>query len=273
MISIFARPPYLGNRYHMKGIALLRVSSQIRGYEMAEYLGAKLNPKDGYENDVCIHVKPRGLNRVLDGHWVDVLDEMDAVGWLKVRPKVKVISASKSSDDYLRSELENEIRLIPQHHINFDNLRRSGGEVTTGGYVGAISPTAVGIYSGVAERFKEVGMAFKTCLDFKTREDSINLYKSIDIFVIADFSPDYNPNKIPTKIINAASFGVPSVAFPLSGYKEIEGAYIRVTDMNQLMEEVAKLRNKEYYSFRSKIALEMSQRYHISKIAELYKKL
>ena len=37
---------------------LMRVSSMIRGDQIADYIGAKLNPSSGFEDDVCIYVKP-----------------------------------------------------------------------------------------------------------------------------------------------------------------------------------------------------------------------
>ena len=52
-ISIFAKKTSRG-----RGNRLQRVSSMIRGVQVAEQIGAKLNPEEGYENDVCIYVKP-----------------------------------------------------------------------------------------------------------------------------------------------------------------------------------------------------------------------
>lgn len=76
MISIFARPSYLGNLYpkHTKELNTHRLSSRIRGEEIAKYGRFKLNPKSGYENDTCVWVKPTGLGHIRDGDWVGVLD-------------------------------------------------------------------------------------------------------------------------------------------------------------------------------------------------------
>ena len=78
-ISFFAKPPFLNvspnvpyvfDGKPIKRGHLLRVSSLIRGNQMAEYLGGKLNPTEGYENDVCIYVKPhvpRGMDFKFEG--------------------------------------------------------------------------------------------------------------------------------------------------------------------------------------------------------------
>ncbi len=84
---------------------------------------------------------------------------------------------------------------------------------------------------------------------------------------------DPNPHKIPTKIINAASFGIPSIAYPLRGYKEIEGYYVRASNMKELLTEVEKFKDKDYYKKWSGKVLKMSEKYHISEVAKLYKKL
>jgi hypothetical protein len=126
MISIFTRPAFLGNRFpnHTKELTTMRVSSRIRGDEIAAYLGAKLNPKDGFENDVCIHVKPKYLERVKDGDWVDYLDGLNLTYFLKERPLVNVIAHSQVSYEYLRANLTNKVVLIPSHHINIEGYKR-----------------------------------------------------------------------------------------------------------------------------------------------------
>jgi hypothetical protein len=275
MINIFARPTYLGNRYfpHSEELVLQRISTRVRGEEIAEYLNANLNPKSISPGDVCIHVKPYSLNETRDGDWLDFLDGGRLFDMLKKRPGVNIIAASECSFDYLKKELPNKLALIPQHHINIDKEKRKPNKEIVAGYIGGPSPEATRIYTEVEKRLKEIGVGFITCYDFKTRQDSVDFYKSIDVLVIADFSKDYNPHKIPTKIINAASFGVPSIAFPLMGYQEIEGDYMRVNSMDGVVGETIKLKDLNYYVFRSIIALEMAKKYHISKIAEMYRQL
>lgn len=275
MISIFTHPAFLGNRHPKltKELTTLRISSRIRGDEIAEYIGAKLNPKDGFENDVCIHVKPKYLEKVKDGHWIDYLDSRNLIYFLKERPLVNVIAHSQCSYDYLTENLTNKVVLIPSHHINIEGFKRERTEVTTVGYIGAASPEAFKEYAEIGERLKAVGLDFKACFGFKTRQDAIDLYKGIDIFIIGDLPKADTHQKAPTKIINAGSFGIPTIACPVIGYAEIEDSYIHASSLDEMISEAQKLKDKKVYDGWSNKAYAMAERYHISKIAELYKKL
>jgi hypothetical protein len=272
MISIFASPSYLGNRYHefTSEDNLHRVSSKVRGEEISEYIGANLNSK---RSDINIFVKPYSLNEVKDGDWVDFLDGGKYYDLLLKRPGVNIIASSQRSFEWLKDNLKNKIVLIPSHHLNFQRLHRKRKSRISGGYIGSPSPIATKIYDEVRLRFADIGMGFHTCFNYKVRDDAVNLFLKTDIFVIADFSKDYNPHKIPTKIINAASFGIPTIAFPLEGYKELEGYYIKANNLDEVMVEAEKLKNIDYYKGWSRSVLRMAEGYHISKIAELYKKL
>lgn len=275
MISIFTRPAFIGNRFpeHTSESTVLRVSSRIRGDEIAAYLGAKLNPVDGYENDVCIHVKPKYLDKVKDGDWIDYLDSRNLIYFLKERPLVNVIASSECSYHYLTENLPNKVVLIPSHHINVERYRRDRKEVTTVGYIGSPSPKAFEEYENIRKHLQSVGLEFITCFDFKTREDAINLYRSIDIFLIGDLPKSDTHQKNPTKIINAASFGVPTIAHPVVGYQEIDGYYIHASSIAEMLVEAVKLKDQAVYDEWSKKVVEMSERYHISNIAKLYQAL
>lgn len=275
MISFFTRPAFIGNRYpkHTKESSTLRVSSRIRGDEIAEYLGAKLNPKEGFENDVCIHVKPKDLSKVKDGDWLDYLDGLNMVYLLKERPLINVIACSQPSYDYLKANLSNQIVLIPSHHLNIEGFSRNTNKVTTAGYIGSPSPEAFKEYANIGEKLKEIGIDFKTCFNFKTRHDAIDFYMSIDVLVIGDLAKGDTHQKTPTKIINAGSFGVPTIAYPLIGYKEIEGAYIHAKTVEDIVLEMKYLKEDSVFAMWSEIAKKMAEKYHISNIAPLYKKL
>ena len=241
---------------------------------MAAYLGAKLNPESGFENDVCIHVKPVTLDKVRDGDWVDFLDGPHLFELLPKRPKVKVIAGSLYSYGYIKERIPNELVYIPHHHINTDRLRRTREGVTTAGYLGSASPIAFEIYGKIREALKKIGIEYITRFDFKTREDAIDLYKSMDILVIGAWElGDPSPYKIPTKIINAASFGIPVVAYPLKGYMDVEGYYFHASNMDELISAVERLKDKTFYEQSISKGFDMAENYHIEKIAEMYRKL
>lgn len=244
MISIFAKHTYfLGPMDKKETWRLQRVSSRIRGEEIAKYLGAKLNQE---RSDVNIYIKACNYHLIKDGDYVDVLDDLWMVDWLKNRPKVKVIAMSLSHLDYLKSILKNKIVYIPHHHVNFDRVKRTRKKVTTCGYIG--SPQKIEIK----------GFKFIYLDAYKTRKDIINFYKKIDIQVIGNVKdvPYYHP----TKIINAMSFGIPTVAPKRIGYREVDGFYF------QNIEELKD-------GWDAEKLVKEAEKYHISAVAELYRKL
>ena len=278
MISFFALPSYVGKSYskHAPESTARRVSSRIRAEEMAEYLGAKLNPTEGFEKDVCIHVKPKDLSKVRDGDWVDVLDGVDLVGKLRHRPKVKVITAAQCQHEYLKGALPNETTLIPSHHLNQERVKRERREISVGGFTGVPSPEGFKLYAGIAEKMKEIGFDFKTCWDYKTRQDAVDFYKSIDLFIYAEWIGGDSPFKIPTKMMNAASFGVPSISISstkLQGNKEIEDYYVRAFDIEDMLFKALAFKDMSYHKAWADKVAKFSENYHIEHISELYRKL
>ena len=276
MISFFARVTYFEeNSKRGDGLYLHRVSSRIRAEEIANYLGigVRVNPKDGYENDVCVWIKPKTLKPVKDGDYVDVLDELVfSISWFKERPRVKIIAMTLYQYEYLKKNLKNEIILIPHHHINFERIQRKKNDVLTCGYIGAYSKNHLEIDKKIKKKLNEIGVDFVPLLDFKWREDAIEYYKKIDIQIIPYHDCRRSDVSIhPTKIINAASFGIPTIAIPFYGYKEVEGFYIPLKNIDNLVEEVKRL--KENYVEWSNKVIRKSEEYHISNISELYKNL
>lgn len=273
MISIFARHTYsldgTGGEY------LQRVSTRVRAEEMTQYLGGKLNPTEGFEKDVCIYVKPMHLDEIKDGDYVDLLDDEHAFEMLKQRPGIKVIAMSQAQYEYLKKELKNKIVLIPHHHINFEEALRSRKKIINCGVVGPNSSSRhVQINNVVKEALAKIGFNFTPLLNFLVRQDVIDYYKTIDIQVIGYFNYyEDSPYRHPTKIINAASFGIPTIAAPILGYKEVEGYYIRANNMESLLKEAEKLKDKKYYNQWSTRIIKEAEKYHISKIAKLYKQL
>ena len=278
MISFFALPSYVGKSYskRQKDLITRRVSSRIRAEEMSKYLGAKLNPTEGYENDACIHVKPKNLSSVRDGDWLDFLDGGSFEKDLKHRPGVKIIAASQHEQDYLKSVYPNEVTLIPSHHLNIERVRREREEINVGGYIGVSSIGAFKLYADLAERLKSIGFGFTTCFDFKTRQDAVDLYRNIDLFIYGEWVGGDGHFKIPTKMINAMSFGVPSISIsptPLQGNKEIEGYYVRANDIEDMLIKAKEFQNESYYKGWADKVVEFSENYHIEKVAELYRRL
>lgn len=272
MISIFARHTYLlGDEQN--GLFLQRVSSRVRAEEIAQYLGANLNPTEGFENDVCIYVKPMHLDHIKDGSYVDILDDLHAFECMKDRPGIKAIAMSLPHYEFLKQELKNEVVLIPHHHVNFERALRKRKKITTCGYVGVNNSKHVSINNRVDRALRTINLNFKPLFLFQTRQDIIDYYKKIDIQVIGYFDHQDIPYYHPTKMINAASFGIPTVAGRKLAYKEFENFYIPVNNMDELLVEIEKLKDPKYYNQWADKVLKEAEKYHISKIAKLYKQL
>jgi hypothetical protein len=269
-LTFFARKPRL------RGSHLLNGSSIIRGEQIAEYLNAKLNPESGYENDVCVYVKPgfdkkgRPFDTFVKKAYIDMIDNNHYMRWLGRRPELSGIIASEYSYDILKAEIKDRVIFIPQQHCNFERFVRNRKEITTVGIIGTSAAFQHSI-SDMRERLEHIGLQLLTNFDFTTREDVINFYKNTDIQIIWFYAPLFF--KTPLKIINAASFGIPTVGFPHESYKEVDGYYLQARTIDELVNEVEKLKNPENYARATKNLLQMAEKYHISKIAERYKQL
>ena len=110
MISFFAKPPY--EMRHLQ-----RVSSIVRGEQIAAYMGnARLNPESGYEDDVCIyvkpHIKPGNDFKFEKRSWIDIQDGFDLIYTLNKYPEVGVIAFSELDVKTLSKLVKNKIVLL-----------------------------------------------------------------------------------------------------------------------------------------------------------------
>jgi len=248
---IHARPTFWGTGY-TKDEHLHRVSTRIRAEEVTEYLG---------EVKTEIWIKPRHLTNVKDGEYVDVLDDLEVIPELKKRPKVKVIAMSLVHKEYLEKELPNEITLIYHHHINFERARHIPNKELLGGMVGTPSKQIYKVVADIKKLFN-----FEPYFNYKNREDMIAYYKKIDYLVIWDFGKKDCYYRHPTKIMNAASFGIPTFAIPLDGYREVEGFYFPIEKIEDI--DLTKITPE----FCDKIYKE-AEKYHISNTTKAYERL
>lgn len=273
-ISIFARPYFIGRDDAPGGpyLYVYRGTSLIRGEQIAQYLGGKYNPTSGYENDVCIYLKPRTLDNIKDGSYVDIIDAgAELVNQLKDRPNIKVITSSQTSHEFVKERLKNEMVLIPQHHCNFERTVRLRREINTAGFLGTPRSFTYPV-DEIRKLLEKIGIKFITNFNYKNRQDVLDFYKQIDVQIVWYINDD-SPFKHPLKIINAASFGIPTIANRLIGYQELEGNYIPVETIDSLIAEVEKMKNKDYYARWSDKIMKAAEMYHISRIAGQYKQL
>ena len=276
-ITFFAKMPFrTGSDRHWA-----RVSTLIRAVQIADRLGAKLNPTQGFNNDVCIYVKPpykRGNDFLFEGKkaYLDVVDELTFCDLLRKHPEVGVLSLSDWNFRILKKILpNNKVVNIPQQHCNFERLKRVRREITTVGIIGA--PNAFGyLPQGLKEALAQRGMELMEFSNFTTRQDVVNFYMGIDIQVV--WRPYYNYRRDilvnPLKIVNASSFGIPTIAYSEPVFGEMEGCYIPVHTLDEFLTNLNNLKSHpDLYDKYSKRCLEKAQEYHIEKIAQLYKNL
>lgn len=283
MISIFAREAFLNVnpsepfRLRTKPPRghLMRVSSLIRGDQIANYIGAKFNPTSGYENGVCIYVKPmvrKGDDFKFEGKpYLDIIDG-HVLGELLVRhPEVTAIVCSEADREIMSKSIPNKIVLIPQHHCNFERVVRDRNEISTVGAIGTagafpfLPPTLKGELS-------KRGMELIEYSKFFSRQDIVDFYKKIDIQMV--WRPYKKILSNPLKIVNAASFGIPTIALDESAFKELGDCYIPVNTLEEFLENLDELRKSpELYADYATRCIEKAEHYHISNIANLYRSL
>lgn len=259
------------------GLYPARLSARSRGEEIASYLGAVFTTDMNYDRGgIRIHLKPRTLGHVKDGEYVDILDNVTLVHELKARPGIKVIVYSQPYYDFLKTELKNEVILIPHPHINFENTTRIKNHPIAGGMVSKSIPTAYALFNPIKAALAKVGIELKEGFTYETRQDMVDFYKGID-FLVAWYGPENTIYdrfvRYPGKIIHAASFGIPTIAQNVFGYQEMEGYYIPATTDEDIAREAVKLQDEAYYNQWSKKLIDKAKEYHISAIAKLYRKL
>lgn len=272
-ISFFAKPPYMMRH-------LQRVSTILRAEQMAAHMqNARLNPSSGYENDICIYVKPhikRDEDYNFEGHpYLDMVDGFELLHTLTKYPELPAIVFSDMDVETMSGLIKNKIVCIPHQHVNFERVHRARDGVTTVGVIGsdgAFTYIPDEIRQGIAKR----GMSLLEHSVMYPRMSVVKFYQSIDVQIV------WRPYQIPYrrglynpfKIVNTSAFGVPTIALDEPAFKEMEGCYIPVTTTEEFLEKLDALRtSSSLYNDMVKLCLEKSERYHIENIAKLYQKL
>lgn len=249
------------------------ISGQIRAGQVADYLKAKLNPTKGYENDACIYVKQ--LPRAGKRQYLDMVDNTRYVEIFKKNPQFKALVIGKLGYDYLKSILTNDVVHIPQQHVNFERIQRTRTEITTVGFCGE-KRTFAPYEQEIRERLKKIGLELSFFHSYRCRQDVVNFYKNIDIQIIWRLTPPQYIDvlKNPLKLSNASSFRIPTVAQPEDNFvAEYDGYFLPAKTLDELINCVNDLKNKDLYDQVAAKAIVKSEEYHISNIAKLYLKL
>ena len=252
-----------------------RGSGTIRGSQVAERLGstiARLNPTSDYENDICIFVKREPFIPFPKRSYLDVIDNVEFVRWLKEHPEMGAIAFTKPSQQNMEKNLNrNDIVYIPQHHCNFERYVRPNRPIKVVGCCG--SKFVLGHDTEDATKmFKKIGLELRYLIYPTYRRSVIRWYCGIDIHICYRAYMKYYNFKDSLKVVNAGSYGIPTVAFPEPNNElEFKDCYVPVTSFEELVEECQKLKNDEdYYNKISSRVLPKSEEYHIDNILKYY---
>ena len=245
-------------------------SGEIRGRQMAAHFKARLNPEEDwhYPFDVHVWVKQEPRDLTLPGkHWLDVLDARERLSWLQQHPEVGVIACSASSERWLREKLgRDDVVRIPQHHCNYDRARRARDEIRVAGVVGGRGALQCDVDE--LERILAAhGIEFRWLRRYTNREVVDTFYRELDLQIV--WRTGKRPWKNPLKVINAASYGIPTIAHPEPAYEEVEGYYWPIRDLAELPAILERLRE----GFDAQRLADKAEAYHIEQVAPLYGRL
>lgn len=270
-ITFISRPYFFREDTIANKKCIVRLSARVRGEEVAQYLGGKYN-SEKIDEGVRIFIKPRNLKKARDEDYLDIIDGVELLPQIKLRPKIKVIAMSQVHYDYLKLNLENEVILIPHHHINFENQIRKRGDKLVGGIICNPAGGSYALYEKTKEALAKIGVDLTYSFHAQTRKEMVDYYMSID-FLVNWYPKHLDINcfyRHPAKLINAASFSIPTLAQPILGYQEMEGFYLPIENLDSLVEQVEKLKDINFYNNFSKRICKEAKKYHISKTTKLY---
>lgn len=247
-------------------------SGEIRGIQMAQKLKAKVNPKFLPTDDIKIYIKDYPIGPVLPHTYIDVVEDSRGLRWVKDHPEVGIISSSLMIDAYLRQKIPTaNIVYIPQHHCNFERFVKPHGELKVIGIIGNENTYQLPI-ADLKERLLGQGIKLKTLIKkkFKDRKEVCEFYKQIDVQIV--FRKDDNLRN-PLKLINAMSFGIPTIAYPEPSFVMENLSFLRANNIEDIMKAINILKVPDFYQTIAIRGINETQDYHIDFISELYKQL
>lgn len=261
-------------------------SGYIRGEQMANYLGGKKNPIEGFENDLCIYVKILPPDSHPPHTYCDVDDSPKAAEWLKNHPEVGVIAISETSKDWLEESLNRkDVVFIPHQHCNFERRLRPERPVKIVGIIGSKITAFQYPIDDFRKRLSEIGMELRFEEDYwntyKTNEKQEMRLNVADFYYDMDIQVGFRPRVIfksmapfqnPNKLGNSSSFGIPMVAYPEPSYvREWDGCFVPARTIEEMIFQIKRLKDDPlFYKEIADKALKRAEDYHIDNVSKLY---
>jgi len=236
-------------------------SGIIRGEQTQRWLGSQS------DDDRHIWVKMQPPDDFPPRSYLDVLDAHERIPWLLEHPAIGVIASSLTGQEYLQRVLKRtDIHYIPQHHCNYGRARRASRNIKVAGVVGGKGALQCDV-ARLVQILQQLDIEFCWLQRARSREQVVEFYRELDFQII--WRPQQRPLKNPLKIVNAMSFGIPTIAYPEVAYREVSGCYQPFCDLAELPAFVAMLR-QGYDADRLVVKAEP---YHIEHVAERYRSL
>lgn len=259
-----------------------QLSGEIRR-QMARRIGAKVNPFDDTSEDICIGIKmsPYAVGRdkhVFKWHrfYLDLIDHSTVLKWLKKRPWVDLIVASRSAEFYVPQLLPNPITFIPQHHCNFERTVKKIREPRVVAYVGTTPPLADWVDT-VASAISKMNLELRVYGNCARRGHVVNAYLETDIQFTwrNDVTERLLYTKNPLKILNAASFGIPTVANIEPAFEyECRDHYFGVRALSEALDAIRELQtNPACYERFAAVGPTLAEPYHVDHIGAAFQRL
>ncbi len=257
-------------------------SAKIRGAQLAERLGVPCDkqflPADMPRHVVCVKAIPNDLAKLAlaTNVWIDPVDSDSSLPIVVAHPTIKLLAISETAKHYMEARVWNKIFLAPEHHCNFENETKSGMQHNkTVGFVGYAENFQLS-FNKLEHELGQKQLAFETLLisNETTREDIVAFYRKIDIQVtfrgprLLDHMPPEMKN--PLKVINAASFGIPTVGYPEPSYVEFPVRHEART-FDELVYYCIRVAEQPPI-YRSDL-IERASEYHIDNVVKIYEEL
>jgi hypothetical protein len=181
----------------------------------------------------------------------------------------------------------NNVIYIPHSHCNNENAVRPDREVKAILYNGSLQGFPEKPWAEFKQKAEALGFIIKRdqTVDNKksnsVRQDCCDLYLSCDIQVSFRSSTIFENlplvMKGPTKLNNAGSFCIPSVAYPEIAFTDNHGKpgqFLLATNIDEMIGWCSRLKfDSELYNSIAQNAYEDAQPYHIDEVVKYYKEL
>jgi len=250
-------------------------SGEIRGKQMGTFLGAKLNPEDNYKDDVCIYVKQQPPENFPLKSYLDIVDGVGLIPWIKNHPNCGVITTSFTGKRFLENNISQKPVYIPENHCNYRNDKRTRKEIKRVGGIGELKGFGIP-FEVVKEELNKKGLEFVFCDNYKSRNEVCEFYKSIDIQVCwrPHVKGAHAQLHNPLKLANACSFGIPTVSYPEDNFvAEFKDIFIEAPTIEDFFDSIFLLQDESIYDYYSEKGIEAAKKYHIKNVKEYYEAL